>query len=87
MFVHLSLRENHLLEISGNPYEKSEISYALARNPFEKLEISNAKYGSDLPLVKEDCNLIDEFEINFDPFALGGQWVIWLKKLCGDGRR
>ena len=26
------------------------------------------------------CNLFDEFEINFDPFALGGQWVIWLKK-------
>ena len=25
------------------------------------------------------CNLFDEFEINFDPFALGGQWVIWLK--------
>ena len=32
--------ENHMLQIFGNPYEKSEISYALARNPFEKLEIS-----------------------------------------------
>ena len=24
--------------------------------------------------------MIDEFQINFDPFALGRQWVIWLKK-------
>ena len=35
--------ENHLLEIFGNPYEKSEISYALARNPFEKREILYVK--------------------------------------------
>ena len=39
-----------MLEIFGNPYEKSEISYALGRNPFEKVEISYAKCGTDLPL-------------------------------------
>ena len=32
--------ENHFLDIVGNPYEKSEISYALAINHFEKREIS-----------------------------------------------
>ena len=32
----------HYLEISGNPYKKSEILYAYARNPFEKC-------WSDLP--------------------------------------
>ena len=30
---------SHLLEISGNPYKKPAISYALGRNPFEKWEI------------------------------------------------
>ena len=44
---------NHSLEISGNPYKKSEILYALARNPFEKWEISYAKCWSDLPLAWE----------------------------------
>ena len=34
---------NHSLEISGNPYKKSEISYAQARNLLEKSEISYAK--------------------------------------------
>ena len=44
MSFYINLRgENHLLEIFGNPYEKSEISYALARNPFEKREISYVK--------------------------------------------
>ena len=42
---------NHSLEIFGNPYEKSEISYAFGRNPFEKREISYAKYTSDFPLA------------------------------------
>ena len=41
---------NHSLEISGNPYTKSEISYAESRNPFEKSEILYAKCASDLPL-------------------------------------
>ena len=41
---------NHLLEISGNLYNKSEISYALGRIPSEKWEISYAKFWSDLPL-------------------------------------
>ena len=42
---------NHSLEIPGNPYKKSEISYVFFGNPFEKLEISYAKCLSDLPLV------------------------------------
>ena len=50
MIFCLGRGENHLLEIFGNPYEKSEISYALTRNPFEKWEISYTKCGSDLPL-------------------------------------
>ena len=39
--------------VSGNPYNKSEISYTQARNPFEKREISYAKCWSDLPLVSD----------------------------------
>ena len=44
---------NHSLEISwnprGNPYKKSEISYASARNPFEKSRTLEVCW-SDLPL-------------------------------------
>ena len=46
---------NHSLKISGNQYNKSEISYAEARNSFEKREILYAKCCSDLPLVFRDC--------------------------------
>ena len=43
-----------MFEIFGNPYEKSEISYALGRNPFEKLEISYAKNAEVIyPSVQE----------------------------------
>ena len=33
VFVFLNRGANHSLEISGNPYMKSEISYARAKNP------------------------------------------------------
>ena len=39
---------NHLLEISGDPYKKSEISYTQAIKPFEKLKISYDKCWNDL---------------------------------------
>ena len=39
-----------MLDIVGNPYEKSKISYALARNPFEKRENSHVKLRGELPL-------------------------------------
>ena len=45
---------NYLLEISWNPYKKSEISYVFGRNPFEKQEISYAKYSSDFHLKYKD---------------------------------
>ena len=44
--IQLDRGENHSLEIFGNPYPKSEISYAWA----ERWEILYAKCGSDLPL-------------------------------------
>ena len=40
LFSNLRRGVNHSLEISGNPYKKSEISYAWTKNPFEKSEIS-----------------------------------------------
>ena len=43
-------RLNHSLEIYGNLYKKSEISYALGRNPFEKWESSYSKCWNNLPL-------------------------------------
>ena len=42
---------NHSLEISGNIYGKSKISYALARNSFVKWEMSYAKCWNDSPLA------------------------------------
>ena len=54
-------RGNSLVKISGNPYYKSEISYAFGRNPFEKREISYAKYSSDFPLGQYHQLLLTQY--------------------------
>ena len=54
---------NHSLGISGNPYKKSEISYAEARNHFGWSDGDGV--GSDEFLVADVRNLLKKLEISY----------------------